>query len=164
MGKTLSWFDTSRQQRMEWEALCPVNDFRVISPRALPTVVPADLLAKADSVLVLASGTACGTVFYMANVHRVDARSQAIDQEPFGFAFVGNSPTVSGCLIHHGRWYDRSATPPQVFWDALAASGIGNCTPFSQLPANAAGHISAVDVTSVTGDVRGRKSGEVRRV
>jgi hypothetical protein len=148
MGKKVSWFDTSEQQRVDWEALCPVNEFRVIRPDQVPTIVPFDLVRKADSVLLVASGSASGTVFYMANVNRVEAGVLAVDQQPFALAFVGSAPTVSGCLIHHGRWDDRTTNPPEAFWRALTASGLGNCTPFSELPGKHAGSISELRVTS----------------
>jgi hypothetical protein len=85
----------------------------------LSGLLPAGLLAKADSVLMVASGTPQGTVVWMANVHRVDHKASGIDQEPFGIVFHGDTP-----------------------------SGIGNCYPFSGLPGTTAGPISDLTIPS----------------
>jgi hypothetical protein len=53
-----------------------------------------------------------------------------------------------GCIIHHGKWPNRTASPPPEFWQALAASGLGNRYPFSELPLKAACPISELAVQS----------------
>src|SRR4051794_24205478 len=107
MGKKFTYFDTSIQDREAWEKLCPPDEYRVVPPSALSGLLPVGLLAKADSVFMVASGSPQGTIVWMANVHRVDAKASGIDQEPFGVVFHGNTPAVSGCLVHHGDWANR---------------------------------------------------------
>jgi hypothetical protein len=151
MGKKYSYFDTSAQDRADWERLCPPGEYRVLPPSALSGLLPGGLLAKGDSVLVIASGCPQGTITWMANVHRVDQKASGIDQEPFGVVFHGNSPAASGCLVHHGSWSGRTSQVPAKFWDAVAASGIGNCYPFSGLPSKPAGPITDLNVPSQHG-------------
>lgn len=148
MGKKISYFDTSMEDRSVWEELCPPGEYRVLPPSYLPPIISSGLLAKADSVLVVASGCPQGTILFMANVHRVEEEEGSIDQQPFGIVFHGTSPAQSGCLLHHGKWDGRTMSPPQDFWDALAASGIGNCYPFSGKPSQMAGPISDLNVPS----------------
>ena len=148
MGKKISYFNTSAEDRAVWEDLCPPGEYRVLPPFRFPPIISSGLLSKADSVLVVASGCPQGTVLFMANINRVELEEGAIDQQPFGIVFHGTSPARSGCLLHHGKWKDRTTSPPQVFWDAVAASGIGNCYPFSGIPKQTAGPITDLNVPS----------------
>jgi hypothetical protein len=151
MRQKFSYFDTSSHDRSTWENLCPPGEYRVVPPSALSGLLPAGLLAKADSALLVASGSPQGTIVWMANIHRVDAKASGIDQEPFGIVFHGNTPAQSGCLVHHGDWSERTMPVPSEFWAALVASGIGNCYPFSGLPTKAAGPITDLNVPSQHG-------------
>lgn len=140
--KKYDWFDMSNQNRKEWEDLCPVNEFRIVKPDQLPSVLPKSLTSKFDSVFILASGSADDTiVYYMINGNRVDYKVGQIDQQPLGLAFVGPDPIPSGCLIQHGDWEGRSTIPPDEFWYYLTESGIGNLYPISELPPRNSGSI-----------------------
>ena len=151
MGSDYTWFDTSQESRGAWEALCPPGEFRVINPNSVPPIIPKGLSERADSVLMVASGSPDGQILIMANIHRVDSGDQAIDQEPFGIVFHANSAAPSGVLLHHGKWKDRTTRPPEEFWRTLQSSGIGNCYPFSQLPHKKAGPITDLSVPSQHG-------------
>jgi hypothetical protein len=151
MGKSVTWFDGSDEDAQEWKDLCPENEFRVVKASQLPKIVPSRLLDKADSALVIASGTASGDVVYMLNINRVDQTDRAIDQEAFGIAFRSDDTTTSGCLIHHGQWENRTSKPPQCFWDVVAASGIGNCYPIPELPVAKSGTLSELCIKSQEG-------------
>jgi hypothetical protein len=61
------YHDTAGQKRENWEKVCPTGEYRVVPPQDLSGLMPARLLTKADSVLVVASGSPQGTVMYMAN-------------------------------------------------------------------------------------------------
>lgn len=137
-----SYFDISSESFDDWRRLCPVGEYRVLPAGSVPAIVPAGLMQKADSVVIVASGTQEGTAFYMVNVNRVDHRAQAIDQQPFLLAFVGTSPVGSGVLVHHGNWTDRTTKPPAAFWHHVQHSGIGAVWQLSTLPANSAGSLS----------------------
>jgi hypothetical protein len=149
MTEKYSYFNTSAQDRETWEKLCPTNEFRRLPPSELSGLLPAGLLAKADSVFMVASGSPQGSVVWMANVHRVDQKASGVDQEPFGIVFHGLTAAQSGVLIHHGNWPGRTESPtPPEFWPAVAASGIGNCFPLAQVPDKSAGPISELNVQS----------------
>jgi hypothetical protein len=110
--------------------------------------MPAGLLAKADSVLVVASGSPQGTVMYMANVNRVDAKACGVDQTPLAVVFFGNTPAISGCFAQHGSWPGRTTQAPPEFWEALASGNLGHCYPISQLPEMMSGPINELNVPS----------------
>lgn len=148
MGKEWSYINTSGIERAACEALCPVGEYRVVGRDAIPSFIPSGLRSKADGALEVASGSPSGTMMLMVNMHRVDQKDRAIDQEPFAIVFNGPTAALSGCIIHHGNWPNRTASPPPEFWQAMAASGLGNCYPFSELPPNAAGPISEMAVQS----------------
>lgn len=138
------FFDISQERYTEWADLCPVNEYRVISPAALPGIVPAGLLAKTNSVLVMGSASPHGVVYYMANLNRVDLPAQAIDQQPFGLAFVGTSPAGSACLVQHGNWPGRTSHPTADFWAEVHASRLSAYYPLAELPAIPSGPLSSL--------------------
>jgi hypothetical protein len=148
MGKEWSYISTSGIDRAACERLCPVGEYRVVGRDAIPPFIASGHRAKADSALIVASGSPDGVMMFMVNVHRVDRKAVAIDQDPFAIVFNGPTPALSGCSIHHGDWLGRTTTPPPQFWTALAESGIGNCYPFSELPSKPAGPISELAVQS----------------
>ncbi|MBL7073860.1 hypothetical protein ISS37_01290 [candidate division KSB1 bacterium] len=145
-----SWFDTSGESREEWESLCPTNEYRIVEPGRLPDIITESLKQKYDSVLVLASGSQSynGTIYYMANGNRVDYMEKAIDQQPFGLAFVGTTAHPSGVLIHHGDWDKRTVKPPEEFWDHIKSGSIGQVYPISELPENRSGSIDDLKISS----------------
>ena len=147
--KKYSWFNVSNVQRKEFEELCPVNEFRIVKPSELPSIIPEELRNKFDSVLIVASGSSSNNVaYYMINGNRVDFKDNSIDQEPFGLAFIGEIAAASGSLIHHGDWKNRTTEPPDEFWDYVSASEIGNCYPLSELPTEPSGSIKDLNVIS----------------
>jgi hypothetical protein len=148
MGKEWSYINTSGINRAACEAICPVGEYRVVDQGGIPSFIPEDLRRKADGALIVASGSLSGNMMFMVNIHRVDQKVSAIDQEPFAIVFNGPTSALSGCIIHHGDWGNRTVSPPQEFWSALAASGLGNCYPFSELPPNASGPIGELAVQS----------------
>lgn len=142
------WFEISHENREEWESLCPPNEYRVVDPTLLPSIIPIALKNKLNSALIIASGEANGIVFYMINLMRVDTKDAAIDQQPFGLAFVGDTPIPSGCLIDHGNWQGRTIKPPSDFWSLISKSGIRSVYPLAEMPRNSFGNIRDLQVTS----------------
>lgn len=67
------------------------------------------LLERSDSIFIMASGTNAGTAYYMLNLNRVDFRAGAVDQQPFGIAFLGDIPAPSGVFVQHGNWGGRTS-------------------------------------------------------
>jgi len=149
MAKKYDWFDISNEKREEWEKLCPVNEFRIVKPNQVPSIIPESLVEKFDSVLIVSSASTAGQVaYYMANGNRVDFKAGEIDQMPFGLAFVGASAIPSGALIQHGDWANRSTKPPPDFWTHVSESGIGRCYPLSELPSSSSGSIHELKIDS----------------
>ena len=146
--KKWSWFDTSNESYDTWAALCPPNEWRIVSPSSLSGIIPQALRDKSDSVFIAGSQCGDGTTYYMANYSRVDSRGTAIDQEPLGLAFVGTTNTGSGCLLHHGTWCNRTVQPAPEFWDHMKNSGLGYCYPFSELPCGTQGKLADLAVSS----------------
>lgn len=146
-----NWFPISKESRAKWEEICPPSEFRVISGSAmqnLSTILPTELTNQYHSVLIAGSPVAGGTVYYMANGNRIDASGSAIDQMPFGLAFVGQNASGSACLIQHGNYENRTTYPPDDFWVQVKESGIYNYYPLQELPTKSAGKLSELNVKS----------------
>jgi len=143
-----NWFDISNEERDIWESICPVFEYRIADPMVLSGVLPNALIKQYTSVFIMASGTSSGNVYYMANGNRIDFSDNAIDQMPFGLAFVGSTPIPSGCLIQHGDWFNRTTYPPNEFWELISASGIAHYYPLSELPIEHVGSITVLNIQS----------------
>ncbi|MEE9603997.1 MAG: hypothetical protein V3V70_00370 [Candidatus Scalindua sp.] len=147
------YFNIEDQARKEWENLCPPNEYRVIQKKdflMLPGVLPSELTNKYESIFVMASGDGVenGIVYYMANGNRLDYKDNTIDQQPFGLAFIDNTPIPSGCLIQHGDWEGRTTRPPKEFWDKVSKSEVGQRYPLSELPEKDSGSINDINIKS----------------
>jgi hypothetical protein len=146
------WFDIANEDRSKWEGICPPGEYRVFSGSAVSSVLagvlPEALIGKYNSVFISGSATLDGIVYFMANGNRVDVSGSAIDQMPFGLAFVGNSISGSGCLIQHGNWVNRTTKQPRGFWDQIKNSGIDSYYPLSELPSESAGKLSDLKIDS----------------
>ena len=143
-----NWFNIQNENRAKWEELCPVGEYRILPSNVLSGILPEALINQFGSMFIMASGTASGSVYYMANGNRVDFPDNAVDQMPFGLAFVGDSPIASGCIIQHGDWVNRTIYPPDEFWQQVAASRISNFYPLSESPAKASGKITNLKIDS----------------
>ena len=86
----------------------------------------------------------------MVNVNRIDDKANAIDQEPFGIAFVGDNPVYSGCYIHHGNWEGRTrAIPiPEGFVQGVSGSTLSTCYSVTSIPSEPAGRIEDLQIKS----------------
>lgn len=97
----------------------------------------------------MASGSTEGTAYCMVNVMRADPNDYAIDQQPFGLAFVGPQAYPSGCLVHHGDWPGRTVRyPPVDFSDRILNRGLGLHYPVVELPVKPSGSIHELVVES----------------
>lgn len=143
-----NWFNIRNENRAKWEGFCPVGEFRILPSNVLSGVLPEALINQYGSVFIMASGTVSDNVYYMANGNRVDFPDSAVDQMPFGLAFVGDNPIASGCIIQHGDWENRTIHPPDEFWQRVTASGISSFYPLSELPAESSGKITDLKIES----------------
>ena len=146
-----SWVDIRNDDFQQLFAECPAGSYLIVTPDEagnLVTTLSEAHLAKADSVLIMCSGTKSGVAYYMANVNRVENGTLEIDQDPLGFAVFGNQPLVSGCYIQHGNWMGRTTAPPEGFSEYLLASGLGNCFPLPTMPSKRRGSIEELHNSS----------------
>ena len=147
-----NWFDISNENRNKWEGICPPGEYRIVTGSSvfsvLSGVLPEDLIGKYNSVFIAGSATLDGNVYFMANGNRVDNSGSAIDQMPFGIAFIGNSTSGSGCLIQHGNWVNRTTKPSQEFWDQIKNSGTASYYPLSELPSEPSGKLIDLKIDS----------------
>lgn len=128
-----------------WKALCDEGTFQRVSPSALSDLLPESLLAKANSVLVMASGISLISV-YVTNLNRVDKTE--IDQHPYIIAFDHNASTTSGGFIDHGKWDNRSNKHSKDFFDLVAASGITAYYPLAEMPSATSGLLDDLKIDS----------------
>jgi hypothetical protein len=147
-----NWFDISNEDRNKWEGICPPGEYRIVTGSSVSSVLsgvlPEVLIGKYNSVFIAGSATLDGNVYFMANGNRVDTSESAIDQMPFGLAFVGNSTSGSGCLIQHGNWVNRTINPPSGFWNHIMESGTASYYPLSELPSEPAGKLTDLKIDS----------------
>jgi hypothetical protein len=142
------WFNVKNEDRRKWESLCPPGEYRILPREALSGILPEPLINKFANFFIMASGTSSGNVYYMANGNRVDFNDNAVDQMPFGLAFVGDNPIASGCFIQHGDWENRTTTPPNEFWLEISSSRISTHYPLSELPTESSGKIVDLKIDS----------------
>jgi hypothetical protein len=142
------WFNVQNEDRAKWEEICPAGEYRILPSNVLSGVLPGALIDQYSSVFIMASGTESGNVYYMANGNRVDFPDNAVDQMPFGLAFVGDNAIASGCIIQHGDWGNRTIHPNNEFWQQVNASGISTFYPLSELPTESSGKITNLKIES----------------
>lgn len=143
-----NWFDIANEDRSKWEDICPPGEYRIVQGTVLSGLLPRALIRQYNSVFVMGSATPHGNVYYMANGNRVDGSDGAIDQMPFGLAFVGDNPIPSGCLIQHGDWGNRTTYPPEEFWRHITDSGTASYYPISEMPNESTGKITDLKIDS----------------
>jgi hypothetical protein len=131
--------------------ICQEGTWIKVSPDKLNEIVPASpLLAKANSVFVMASASASISVF-VANINRVDFPASAIDQEPYVAVFDHSTTAASGGFVHHGGWPQRTTLPGKGFFDGLSASGIQAYYPIAEMPLATSGYLNELKVDSQNG-------------
>jgi hypothetical protein len=141
------WFDWQLKPTIVFDELskiCPVGEYRVVTPEVIPTgIISPALLAKTHSVLILCSGSVNGRVYAMMNLNRIDGGE--IDQMPYAIAFDGNEPISSGILLQHANYPGRTTPLPSDFYQYIAASGT---YPLQEMPINDAGLIQDLNIGS----------------
>lgn len=110
-------------------------------------LLPQSLLAKANSILLLASGSG-NRSFFVANINRVDTRASAIDQQPYIVEFDHDALSAHGGFINHGNWPGRTTTQSQDFFNHVAASGTGAYYPLPEMPTIASGSLDDLQISS----------------
>jgi len=126
--------DMPEESFTDLQNLCPPNYYRIVYPSELPEPIPYALKEKCSHVVLITSGeVGTSTVWYMANLIRLDKKANAIDQEPFIYIVRDGKFLTSGCLIHHGDWEERTVVLPETV--ATVTSALLDDTIRNQLPA-----------------------------
>jgi hypothetical protein len=147
MSNKESWIQLSADQSREIKDL--IGDhrngawYRVLPQEQIPGAFSSVLKSKCPLAVVMYSVTATASTVLVCNGLRYDERAQAIDQEPFGLAIVGDQPASQGLYLHHGSWPGRT-TPIEHpdCWRRFASSGMADHFPLGQMPPNASGPLS----------------------
>lgn len=141
------WLDWQPKPSIDFEALyklCPVSEYRVVTPEVIPSgIISPGLLAKTHNVLILCSDTSSGRVYAMMNFNRIDGGE--IDQMPYAMAFDGNESIPSGVLIQHGNYSGTTTPLPADFYPYVAASGT---YPLQEMPTSHSGSIYDLKIGS----------------
>ena len=130
-----------------WSGLAPEGTYRNVPLSAMSGLLPQSLLAKANSILLLASGSG-NRSWFVANINRVDTRVSAIDQQPYVVEFDHNALSAHGGFIDHGNWSGRTTKQSQDFFNHIAASGTGTCYPLPEMPTIASGLLDDLQTSS----------------
>ncbi len=140
-------YDPSYDSYPRWQALSTEGSFHVVAPSAVAGLLPNGLIAKSNSILVMASGSANVSVF-VANINRVDMPASAIDQQPYIVAFDHSASAASGGFIDHGDWANRTDRPGSDFFKLISASGIAAYYPLATMPSAASGPLDELHIDS----------------
>lgn len=144
----LKWFPLTEEQMAYYTGNCPKNEYRVFQGVTSLPGLPDDLVRKADNLLIGCSGDATGSLYYIANLARIDLKDQAIDQHPFGFIVNPMNQTPSGVLIDHGNWEGRTIKPPTEAWDEIILGNFEQYQSLQILPPKEAGSIDDLSDSS----------------
>jgi len=137
-----SRYDPPYNSYAQWSQICQEGCWVRVAPSALSGLLPDAVLNKANSLMVMASGSPPASVF-VANINRVDIPGgSALDQEPYIAAFDHSASAASGGFLHHGQWDNRTTYPDAGFFAAIAASGIQAYYPISEVPTAASGYLN----------------------
>ena len=142
------WFDWKPAPEVDFEllrGLCPDGEYRVVTPDQFPDgILSESLLKKTHSILVTASGTEAGRVYFMCNLNRKDKKE--IDQMPYGIGIEEHKTLPSGILVQHGNYHDdRTTKLPENFYEFVSVSGT---YPLKTMPPSDSGKLSDLGIGS----------------
>jgi hypothetical protein len=142
------WSYLEPSQMRVYRELCPENEYRVYELNFELPGISKGLTDQISTVMIAASGDGNGRVYYMANLHRPDpkdSKGRAIDQMPFGFIFDNYVPMLSGALVQHGDWTDRTTYPPTSAWQDVVGGKIQAYVDLKIFPPSQTGSIYDLD-------------------
>jgi hypothetical protein len=149
MVSRLRWLELEQTDAEGLRALVPPGEYRVLTQDQLPPFIPSGLVSKTNSAIALSSTTAEGTTILLINLRRFDDRQGEMDQEPFVYFFLPESPALSsGALVHHGDWDGRTVKLPQPVRDAFLTSGSNAKIPLPDDPPHKRGPLAELQSSS----------------
>ena len=132
------FFDVNATQVNEVRKLCEHGGYRLLGKSEIPSCIPEGLTQKCIGAVLMASTCESGDA-YVANLLRDDVKAKDIDEMPYAL-IAGRNTNASSCLIHHGRYQDRSKSyGEEEFWDIVEASKIDKYIHFAGYPPNKVG-------------------------
>ena len=130
-----------------WSRLAPEGTYRNVPLSAMAGLLPQNLLAKANSILLQASASGIRS-YFVANINRVDTPTSAVDQQPYIVEFDHDALSTYGGFLDHPDWLGRTSKQSQDFFNHIAASGTGACYPLSEMPTSDSGSLDDLRVSS----------------
>lgn len=135
------FFDVNATQVNEVRNLCKPSNYCLLGKSELPSCIPEGLKQKCIGALLMASTCETGDA-YVVNLLRNDEKAQDIDEMPYAL-IAGHNTNASSCLIHHGRYQDRSKPyGEEEFWDIVEDSKIDKYIHFAGYPPNKVGPLA----------------------
>ena len=125
--------------------------YKWLSPAEYPTAIPASLREKFPSALLMWERTSSGCTQIVCNGIRLDAKANALDQEPFGVVVYSSGVSTGGVFIHHGSWDNRTVQITSEVTQTLESTGLGNYFPLGEVPSQSSGPLSDMSRTSHEG-------------
>jgi hypothetical protein len=146
-----NWFPLNNEQISFYRERCPDNEYRVFSVSDDLPGIPSGLKKKCSTIILAASGDANGRVFFMANMIRPDLKDpkgNALDQMPLGFVLDSQSPKLSGVLVQHGDWDERTTYPAPSAWTDAMSGKYEVLKDLLIMPSSSAGRIQYLNCAS----------------
>jgi hypothetical protein len=141
---------TSTQQT-EFESLArsfpSTGGYRWLATADMPSAIPASLRAKMRAALAIAEKTSSGCTILVCNGIRVDRKSSALDQEPFGVAVYSSGASTAGIFIHHGAWKNRTIPITPEIRLSLESTALAGYYPLGGAPSKSSGPLSDLSHT-----------------
>ena len=145
-------------QRAEFESLArsfpSSGGYRWLASSEIPSAVPRSLRAKMPAALAIAERTSSGCTILLCNGIRVDRKSSALDQEPFGVVVYTSGASSAGVFIHHGSWKDRSIPLTPNVRAALESTSLVSFYPLAGAPSKSSGPLSDLSRTPHEGALK----------
>ena len=125
--------------------------YRWLSRDSIPSAVPWTLRRKMPKALLMWERTSSGDTYLVCNGLRVDPKTNAIDQEPFGLVVRQSGASTGGMFIHHGAWRGRTTTLTPRLRAALESTSFGEFFPLAGVPSASSGPLSSLSHTPHSG-------------
>jgi hypothetical protein len=148
---------TSTQQS-EFESLArglgSSAGYRWLGKSDIPTAVPISLRSKMPASLMMWERTSSGCTVIVCNGVRLDAKANALDQEPFGVAVYSSGASTGGIFAHHGSWRGRSIPITPQIQQLLDSTRLADYYPLGGVPSKSSGPLSDLSHTGHEGAFR----------
>jgi hypothetical protein len=122
----------------EWQQYCPNLEYRIVDASSFPPFLPADLTAKFNCGMVVASGSKTNATFVFQG-YRVDGND--LDEHQYIVSYDLEKKISFAGFIHHADYADRTTTIPAEMQLSMSLSGINAPFQFPRKPPAGSGSI-----------------------